>query len=115
MDYEFDATADWRRFKFLIVIDEHVRLCLAIRLGGCCKDKDLVTVMEELTSIYPAPAFILSDNGPEFIAEALRSWCEDSATTSRPTSRRVPQGRTDARNCSMARMSSSTRSCLPRL
>jgi hypothetical protein len=31
-------------------------------------------VLEELTSLYPAPAFIRSDNGPEFncFAEALR-------------------------------------------
>jgi hypothetical protein len=32
----------------------------------------MVAVLEKLTSIYPAPAFIRSDNGPEFIAQALR-------------------------------------------
>ena len=35
----------------------------------------------ELTSLYPAPAFIRSDNGPEFIAHALRTWCKNSGTT----------------------------------
>ena len=38
MDFQFDATADGRRLKFLNVIDQHSRLCLA-------------------------PAFIRSDNG----------------------------------------------------
>jgi hypothetical protein len=42
----------------------------------------VVAVLEELTSLYPAPAFIRSDNGPEFIAQALRDWCQASTTTS---------------------------------
>jgi transposase InsO family protein len=82
MDFQFDATGDGRRLKILNVIDEHSRLCLAIRVGRRCKAKDVVAVMEVLTSLYPAPAYILSDNGPEFIAQALRNWCEASITTS---------------------------------
>ena len=82
MDFQFDATADGRRLKFLNVIDEHSRLCLAIRVGRRCKAKDVVAVLEELTSLYPAPAFIRSDNGPEFLFQALRDWCEASTTTS---------------------------------
>jgi putative transposase len=81
MDFQFEATADGRRLKFLNVIDEHSRLCLAIRVGRRCKAKDVVAVLEELTSLYPAPAFIRSDNGPEFISQALRGWCEASGTT----------------------------------
>ena len=82
MDFQFDATADGRRLKFLNVIDEHSRLCLAIRVGRRCKAKDVVAVLEELASVYPAPASIRSDNVPEFIAQALRDWCEASPTTS---------------------------------
>ena len=85
MDFQFDATADGRRLKFLNVIDEHSRLCLAIRVGRRCKTKDVVAVLEELTTLYPSPMFIRSDNGPEFIAQALRDWCEASTTTSTAT------------------------------
>jgi len=81
MDFQFDATADGRRLKFLNVTDERSRLCLAIRVGRRCKSKDVVAELEQLTSLYPAPAFIRSDNGPEFIALALRRWSENSGTT----------------------------------
>ena len=63
------------------MIDEQSRLCLAIRVRRRCKAKDVVTVLEDLTSIYPAPAFIRSDNGSEFIAHALRRWSKGSGTT----------------------------------
>ena len=39
-----------------------------------------MTELEDLTSLYPAPTFIRSDNGPEFIAHALRTWCKNSGT-----------------------------------
>ena len=82
MGFQFDATADGCRLMFLNVIDEHSRLCLAIRVGKRCKAKEVVAVLEELKSLYPPPSFIRSDNGPKFIAEALRNWCNDSTTTS---------------------------------
>jgi len=82
MDFQLDAMAGRRRLKFLNVIDEHSRLCLTIRVGRRCKSKYVVAVLEEPISIYPAPTFIRSDNGPEFIAQALRDWCEASDTTS---------------------------------
>jgi len=40
-----------------------------------------VAVLEQLTSLYPAPAFICSDNGPEFFPHALKHWSENSGTT----------------------------------
>jgi len=80
MEFQFDATADGRRMKLLNVIDKHSRLCLAIRVGRRCKANDEVAVLEEHTSLYPAPALIRSDNGPESIAQALQEWCEASTT-----------------------------------
>jgi hypothetical protein len=76
----------------LKVIDEHSRLCLAIWVGRRCKAKDVVAVLEELTSLYPAPAYMRSDKWPDSTAsqkskgyaQALRVWCEASSTTSTP-------------------------------
>ena len=84
MGYGFPLRRHHRRprLKFLNVIEDHSRLCLAIRVGRRCKAKDPVAVLEELTRTDPAPTFIESDKGPEFIAQALRDWCDASDTTS---------------------------------
>ena len=92
MDFQFDAAADGRRLKILNVIDEHSRLCLAIRVGRRCSAKDVMAVLEELTSLYPAPSFIRSVNGLEFIAKALRDWLRPAPPPAWPTSRRNPWG-----------------------
>jgi transposase InsO family protein len=78
--FQFDATADGRRLKFLNVIDEYSSLCRAIRVGQRCKANDVVSMLEELTNFYPAPTLIRSDKGSEFIAHALRRWSETSGT-----------------------------------
>jgi putative transposase len=61
--------------------DEHGSLCLTIQVRRCCKAKEVVAVLEDLTSLYPAPTFIRSDNGPEFIAYSLKRWCQGSGAT----------------------------------
>jgi hypothetical protein len=39
-------------------------------------------VLEELSSIYPAPPLKLSDKGPEFIAQVLRDMSDASDSIS---------------------------------
>ena len=68
LDFQFYVTISSHRLKFLKLIDEYSRLCLAIPTERRLKVKDLMEVLEDLSSVYPAPAFIRSDNGPEFIA-----------------------------------------------
>jgi putative transposase len=64
--------------SYLNVNDDHSRLYLTIRVGRLCKVNDVVVVMEELTTLY-APAFNRSDNRPEFVANAIKLWCEKIA------------------------------------
>ena len=75
IDFQFDQTMDGRRLKFLNIVDEYSRLCLAIRVGRRCKAVDVIDAIEELFKQHPTPTHLRMDNGPEFIAHSLREWC----------------------------------------
>ena len=75
IDFQFDQTMDGRMLKFLNVIDEFSRVCLAIRVGRRCQAVDVIDTIEDLLKLYPAPTHLRMDNGPEFIACALQEWC----------------------------------------
>jgi len=113
IDFQFGARADGRRLKFLNVSDEHSCLCLAIRVDRRCKAKDVVAVLEELTSLYPAPALIA---GTTVRSSSLRPYgtgARPTAKPARPTSHRAPPGRTDSlsRSTAASGMTYSTPSC----
>jgi len=76
-DFLFDATADGRRLKWMPVIDEHTRECLALEVGRSITSTDIIDVLDRLIGERGAPAFIRSDNGPEFIAESVRRHLSD--------------------------------------
>lgn len=75
INFQFDQTMDGRMLKFLNVIDEYSRVCLAIRVGRHCRAFDVIYTIEELLKLYPAPTNLRMDNDPEFIAHALQEWC----------------------------------------
>lgn len=60
----------------LCVIDEYTRECLAIRVERKLRSGDVLDVLGELFVRHGPPEHIRSDNGPEFIATALREWLQ---------------------------------------
>jgi len=80
-DFKYDVTENGQRLKFLVVIDEFTRRCLAIRVGKSCKAKDVIKTLSELFRKHGLPAFIRSDNGPEFIASAIQDFLADLPTS----------------------------------
>jgi len=58
----------------LNILDEHSRECLAIRVKCKLNSIDVIDVLTDLFILRGVPAFIRSDNGPEFVAEAVRNW-----------------------------------------
>ena len=74
--YDFVAvrTEDGRAVRLLTVIDEYTRECLAIRADRHIRSVDVIEALTELMVTRGVPEHIRSDNGPEFTAQAIRSW-----------------------------------------
>ncbi len=75
LDFQFDATADGRQLKLLHGVDEFTREALIMRVGRSCDADELVRELDRTVARRGAPAYLRCDNGPEFIAAALRDWC----------------------------------------
>jgi transposase InsO family protein len=75
-DFIFDRTSNGRSIKWLSVIDEYTRECLAVEVERSMTAGDVVDVLIDLSAVRGLPAHIRSDNGPEFIAAAIRRWLE---------------------------------------
>lgn len=73
-DFVMDQTEDGRRLKWLPIVDEYTRECLRLEVERTMEAVDVVDVLDALTAERGAPEFIRSDNGPEFIAQAVRDF-----------------------------------------
>ena len=73
-DFVEDRTHDKRKFRMLNVIDEFTKECLTIRVGRKLKADDVIDVLSDLFILRDTPGHIRSDNGPEFVAKAVRDW-----------------------------------------
>ena len=58
----------------LNVLDEFTHECLAIRVARRLKAIDVIDVLSDLFILRGIPGHIRSDNGPEFVAEAVQEW-----------------------------------------
>ena len=67
-------TDDGKVFRTLNILDEHRRECLAIRVKRKLNSTDVMDALTCLFILRGVPAFIRSDNGPEFVAETVRNW-----------------------------------------
>lgn len=75
-DFIHDQTDDGGRLKWLPVVDEYSRELLSLEVARSITAEDVVRDLERLVRERGAPEFIRSDNGPEFVAHAVRNWIE---------------------------------------
>jgi putative transposase len=82
LDFLFDATSDGRPIKALAMCDEWSRESIGRELGRSITAEDVVRILDQAKAVRGAPEHVRMDNGPEFIAEAIRDWCRFSGTGS---------------------------------
>lgn len=73
-DFIHDRDEAGRPLKWLVIEDEFTREGLALEVQRSLKAVDVLEVLRELLIIRGAPGSIRSDNGPEFVAEAIREF-----------------------------------------
>jgi putative transposase len=76
-DFVFDNCANGQRLKCLTLTDEFTREGLAIDVGARIRSARVIKILSRLVSERGAPAFLRSDNGPEFVSRALLKWITD--------------------------------------
>lgn len=73
-DFIFDRTASGTMLKWLSIVDEYTRECLALKVDRRITSEDVIDTLAELFAMRGVPRHLRSDNGPEFIAEAIQHW-----------------------------------------
>jgi transposase InsO family protein len=67
-DFVHCRTDDGKAFRTLNILDEFSRECLAIRVRRKLNSTDVIDALTDLFILRGPPAYIRSDNGPEFVA-----------------------------------------------
>lgn len=75
-DFVSDQTQNGSPFRILTLIDEYTRECHRIHAGWSIRSVDVISIVETAIQFHGTPKYIRSDNGPEFIAYAMRDWLE---------------------------------------
>jgi transposase InsO family protein len=75
-DFIHDRDRCGRPLKWFSLIDEYTRECLALEVERSLTAADVIDVLGYVFLVRGVPGCIRSDNGPEFIAGAMRRYLE---------------------------------------
>jgi len=77
-DFIHDLDERGRVLRWLVIEDEFTREGLAVAVRRSFKAQDVLDVLSDLMLLRGAPGHIRSDNGPEFIAQAIGSFLDQT-------------------------------------
>lgn len=83
-DFLVDRTVDGKPLKWLTLVDEYTRECLTLHVARSVTGADVRRVLARVIGRRGAPRRIRSDNGSEFICEALVGWLPSIGATPIP-------------------------------
>lgn len=73
-DFIQDRTVDGKALKWLSLVDEYTRECLALQVASSMTGAQVRQLLARVVGRRGAPTRIRSDNGSEFICAALHGW-----------------------------------------
>lgn len=76
LDFIFDRDEHGRPLKWLSIVDEFTRECPTLLCNRSITSTDVIDELIRLMHTRGIPEHIRSDNGPEFIANAIRTWLD---------------------------------------
>lgn len=74
IDFQFDVDEAGRPIKIASIVDEHTRVCLGGLVERSITADRLTDHLDDLVKLHGPPAVLRSDNGPEFISQAIADW-----------------------------------------
>ena len=74
MDFMSDTLYSGRVYRLFNVLDEGNREALAIEVDVSLPSTRVIAVLEQLRVVYGTPHQLRCDNGPEFLADAMKTW-----------------------------------------
>lgn len=89
-DFIVDRTEKGGTLKWLSLVDEYTRECLVLYVDRGITGADVRRVLERVIARRGAPTRIRSDNGSEFICEALSQWLPQKGTQPIPVAAGSP-------------------------
>jgi transposase InsO family protein len=79
-DFVADRTASGQPLRWLTLVDEYTKECLALHVAASVTGQDVRRVLARVIARRGAPRSIRSDNGSEFICAALAGWLPGKGT-----------------------------------
>ena len=89
-DFIHDRTVSGRPLKWLTLVDEYTRECLALHADSSISGADVRRIVARVIGRRGAPTRIRSDNGSEFICEVLVNWLPSKGAKSIPVAAGSP-------------------------
>jgi transposase InsO family protein len=89
-DFIADRTIEGGTLKWLTLVDEYTRECLALHVDRTVTGGDARRVLARVVGQRGAPTRLRSDNGSEFICEAVRQWLPEKGTKPIPVAAGSP-------------------------